>query len=91
MFAVGVTPRSVYQIIAYEAVAIGVIGAIIGVTVTFAAAFIFMLAKPQIAVDIPWWGALFVIFISVLCCAVAGMIPAKQAIRVNIINVLREE
>ena len=91
MLAVGVNSKTVFQIIAYEAAAIGVLGALSGVTITLAVALIYKLTNPQIAVVIPWWGPLSIIVISILCCTAAGLIPAKQATRVQIIDVLREE
>ncbi len=91
MLAIGFTNRSIGQIVQGEAIVIGIVGAIGGILIALISLFAFTLMQPQISLDIPWWGFPCVIAISALLCALAGILPARKAMRLDVMQTLREE
>lgn len=91
MFAIGFPTGSIGQMITGESMIIGLVGAIGGILMAFAGVLVFTLTQPQISLDIPWWGIPFVMAIAILLCTIASIVPARRAMRMDVIQTLREE
>ena len=107
MKALGCFIRNIREMFLLEAGFIGLIGGMIGIGLSFMISFLLNRFAPDLlfAGDygymmdpgaskisvIPWWLALFAVLFSMLVGIVAGLYPARRAVRISVLDAIRHE
>ncbi len=91
MLAIGFGEQAIGRIIAGEAISIGIIGSGCGCLLAVLGFLVFHSLQPAISIALPWWGFPAAIGINTAFCFLAGLWPARKAMKMDAVQALRED
>ena len=92
--AVGMSRRQARRMVLVEAIVVSVFGALLGVAVGLLFGIGSSLALPDSFVDtivVPWGSLLVVVIAAAICGILAGLLPARRAARLDVLDALASE
>jgi putative ABC transport system permease protein len=91
MIALGARRRTILGFFLAEAVALAALGGLLGLIVGLGLAWLVIAFVPALPVSTPWIFVLVAEFAAILIGLVSGVLPARRAARLNVIDALRAE
>jgi ABC-type lipoprotein release transport system permease subunit len=91
MLAIGFSERAIGKIIAGEAISISIIGSVCGCLLALLGLVAFHMLQPSITISFPWWGVPAAIGVNTALCFLAGLSPARKAMKMDVVQTLRED
>jgi ABC-type antimicrobial peptide transport system permease subunit len=91
MLAIGFRQRMLAGMVAGEALATGVAGALVGIGIAIGGIAIFGALQPSAGAAIPWASLPAVVGLSGVLCLIAGILPARRVMRLDCVTAIRAE
>jgi putative ABC transport system permease protein len=91
MLAIGFRQRMLAGMVAGEALATGIAGALLGISIAVVGIVIFGALQPSAGAAIPWASLPAVVTLSGLLCLIAGILPARRVMRLDCVTAIRAE
>ena len=91
MLAIGFGHRTLAALVAGEALATGVAGAVIGILLAVLGIFLFSATHSISGLTVPWVDLPIVALLSGLLCLLAGVFPARRVMRMDCVEAIRAE
>ncbi|MDR2093678.1 MAG: ABC transporter permease, partial [Azoarcus sp.] len=91
MVALGARRRTILGLFLSEAVALAALGGLLGLFVGVMLAWLVGVLVPALPVSTPWIFVLAAEFVAILIGLASGVLPARRAARLNVIEALRTE
>ena len=89
--AVGASRRKIRDVFLLESIFLAILGALLGLSIGFAAVYIALIFYPDMPIAIAWDYIVYAVFISLAIGLIAGFLPARAAAQLDPVEALRTD
>ena len=89
--AVGASQKKIRDVFLLESIFLAILGAVLGLSIGFAAIYVALLFYPDMPIAIAWDYIVYAVLISLLIGLLAGFLPARAAAQLDPVEALRTD
>ena len=89
--AVGASRKKIRDVFLLESIFLAILGALLGLSIGFAAVYIALIFYPDMPIAIAWDYIVYAVFISLAIGLIAGFLPARAAAQLDPVEALRTD
>ena len=89
--AVGASRKKIRDVFLLESIFLAILGALLGLSIGFAAVYIALIFFPDMPIAIAWDYIVYAVFISLAIGLIAGFLPARAAAQLDPVEALRTD
>ena len=89
--AVGASQKKIRDVFLLESIFLAILGALLGLSIGFAAVYIALIFFPDMPIAIAWDYIVYAVFISLAIGLIAGFLPARAAAQLDPVEALRTD
>ena len=89
--AVGASRKKIRDVFLLESIFLAILGALLGLSIGFAAVYIALIFYPDMPIAIAWDYIVYAVFISLAIGLIAGLLPARAAAQLDPVEALRTD
>ena len=89
--AVGASQKKIRDVFLLESIFLAILGALLGLSIGFAAIYIALIFYPDMPIAIAWDYIVYAVFISLAIGLIAGFLPARAAAQLDPVEALRTD
>ena len=89
--AVGASQKKIRDVFLLESIFLAILGALLGLSIGFAAVYIALIFYPDMPIAIAWDYIVYAVFISLAIGLIAGLLPARAAAQLDPVEALRTD
>ena len=89
--AVGASQKKIRDVFLLESIFLAMLGALLGLSIGFAAVYIALIFFPDMPIAIAWDYIVYAVFISLAIGLIAGLLPARAAAQLDPVEALRTD
>ena len=89
--AVGASRKKIRDVFLLESIFLAILGALLGLSIGFAAVYIALIFYPDMPIAIAWDYIVYAVFISLAIGLIAGFLPARSAAQLDPVEALRTD
>ena len=89
--AVGASRKKIRDVFLLESIFLAMLGALLGLSIGFAAVYIALIFFPDMPIAIAWDYIVYAVFISLAIGLIAGLLPARAAAQLDPVEALRTD
>ena len=89
--AVGASRKKIRDVFLLEAIFLAILGALLGLSIGFAAVYVALIFYPDMPIAIAWDYIVYAVFISLAIGLIAGFLPARAAAQLDPVEALRTD
>ena len=89
--AVGASQKKIRDVFLLESIFLAILGAVLGLSIGFAAIYVALLFYPDMPIAIAWDYIVYAVFISLAIGLLAGFLPARAAAQLDPVEALRTD
>ena len=89
--AVGASRKKIRDVFLLESIFLAILGALLGLSIGFAAVYIALVFYPDMPIAIAWDYIVYAVFISLAIGLIAGFLPARAAAQLDPVEALRTD